>query len=431
MALNALLPSRAYRWNFTVMGLDLTLFVFGISFASVYGILPLFVHHLSGSNIALGAIPALRAANLLPPLFVAGFTERLSRKKPFVIGWTVVERLPYLILAIATPLLVRAHPLPLLWLLFAMIALSTLAGGVATPAWLDLISRMFPADWRGRFFGLSSALGGLLGVAGSAGAAYLLERYSWSTGSALCFACTFVCLAASFVFIALGREPPPAPVAAMTVAQERARADWRRIPRLLRADRNLCWYLLTIMLVTSASAAAAFYVVDAKRALGLSDATASLFGVLLLVASTVGSVFWGHIGDHYGHKRVVLIGALGTGGAALLALFARQPSAGAVGYCFVFILVGLGSSALQLVSLTFIVDFAPPTQRPTFIGLAMLTQAPFAFGAPVLAAFVADQRGYATVFALSALFGIAAALVVARCVRDPRIEHGFGHLHTD
>ncbi len=405
-----------------VMGLDLTLFVLGINFASVYGILPLFVHHLSASNLALGAIPALRAANLLPPLFVAGFTERLRHKKPFVIGWTVIERLPYLALAIATPLLATTRPLVLLWLLFAMIALSTLAGGVATPAWLDLIARMFPANWRGRFFGLSSALGGLLGVAGSAGAAFLLEHFGWSTGGALCFACTFLCLAISFVFISLGREPPPASPAASGPVRTAPHASWHRLPALVRADRNLRRYLLTIALVTCAGASAAFYVVDAKRALGLTDAAASLFAILLLVASTVGSVVWGYVGDHQGHKRVVVAGAACTGGAALIALLARQSWSGVVGYCLVFVLVGLGSSALQLASLTFIVDFAPPEQRPTFIGVAMLTQAPFAFGAPVLAAVIADRWGYGVVFTLTALLGILAALVVGRSVRDPRTD---------
>jgi len=416
---SALLPPRALRRNFVVMGLDLTLFVLGINFASVYGILPLFVHHLSSSNLALGAIPALRAANLLPPLFVAGLTERLPRKKPFVVAWTIVERLPYLALAVATPLLATTRPTALLWLLFAMIAVSTLAAGVATPAWLDLISRMFPPNWRGRFFGLSSALGGLLGVAGSAGAASLLGRFGWSAGGALCFACTFACLAVSFVFICLGREPltdsaPP------RSSHPTASASWRRFPALVRADGNLRAYLLAIALATCAGAAAAFYVVDAKRALGLSDAGASLFAVLLLVASTAGSVLWGYVGDHRGHRLVVVAGAACTGGAALVALVARHPWVGAPGYCAVFALVGLGSSALQLASLTFIVDFAPPGQRPTYIGVAMLAQAPFAFGAPVLAATVADWYGYGAVFALAAALGMLATMVVGWHVRDPR-----------
>jgi hypothetical protein len=45
-----LMPPRAYRWNYTVMGLDISLFVLALSFASTYGILPLFVSHLDDSN---------------------------------------------------------------------------------------------------------------------------------------------------------------------------------------------------------------------------------------------------------------------------------------------------------------------------------------------------------------------------------------------
>jgi catechol 2,3-dioxygenase-like lactoylglutathione lyase family enzyme len=41
------------------MGLDYSLFLCGLSFASVYGVLPLFVHHLTSSNLALGVIPRL------------------------------------------------------------------------------------------------------------------------------------------------------------------------------------------------------------------------------------------------------------------------------------------------------------------------------------------------------------------------------------
>jgi len=202
------LPPRAIRWNFTVMGLDISLFVFALSFASWYGVLPLFVSHLTASSLALGAIPALRSANSLPPLFVAGFTERLPRKKPFIVFVTIFERLPYLVLAVATPLLALTHPTALLWLLFVMLGLSTLTGGLVSAAWIDLLSRMLPADWRGRFFGYALAIGGLLGIVGSGLAALFLQSFSWYIAVTICFACAFACLVVSFMFIAVRRARP-------------------------------------------------------------------------------------------------------------------------------------------------------------------------------------------------------------------------------
>jgi MFS family permease len=168
--------------------------------------------------------------------------------------------------------------------------------------------------------------------------------------------------------------------------------------------------------------ATSFYTVDAKRSLHLTDAGAGLYAVVLLAASTIGNVLWGYVGDHHGHKRIVEGGAVCTGLAALLALLARDAPWGTVGYGVVFLLVGLASSAIQLASLTFIIDFAPAAQRPTYIGLATLAQAPFACGAPLLGGVIADRAGYPAVFILTAVLATAGALIVLLSIVDPRMR---------
>ena len=408
-------PPRRYRWNFAAMGLDYSLFLAGLSFASLYGVLPLFVQHLSASNLALAALPAVRAAGLLPPLLVAGLTERLPRKKPFVLGWSLVERLPYLVLAVATPLLATTRPRALLWLCFAMLALNTVAAGIATPGWLDLLARMLPDDWRGRFFGLWAALGGLLGVGGGAAAAALLGRFGWVAGMALCFACAAACLAASYLCLALGREPPAVPAGRPRAHDGPA---WRRWGGLLRDDRRLRWYLAALALLTSAGAATAFYIVDAKRTLGLTDGAASRYAIVLLAATTAGNLLWGYVGDHAGRQRVVLGAAGCTALAALLALASRETAWGIAGYAGVFALTGLAASGLQLALFTVIVDLAPPELRPTYVGLGNMTQAPFAFGAPLLAAMLADRGGYPPVFALAAGCALGGLLLARQGLGD-------------
>lgn len=105
--------------------------------------------------------------------------------------------------------------------------------------------------------------------------------------------------------------------------------------------------------------ATAFYDIAAKRWFGLSDTQAGLYAVLLLLATTVGNVLWGYLGDRYGHKRVVEAGALCTGLAALLAAVSHDPAWGPLGFGAVFALNGLGARALLLATLTFVTDFAP------------------------------------------------------------------------
>ncbi len=412
--LHALLPPPQYRRNYSLMGLDISLFVLALSFASTYGLLPLFVSHLSPSTMAVGAIPALRAVGMLPPIFVAGLTERLHRKQPFVLAMTIFERVPYLVLAIATPLLAMDHPLILFWLFCAMLALTTFAAGVAVPAWLDLIAKMIPISWRGRFFGHATALGGLLGIAGSAGAAALLEQYDWIIGVAICFGLAFVFLAFSFICLAFAREPledaPPDPM--------RADTAWRRLPAILHHDRNLRNYLIALLLVTAASPTTAFYIVDARRSLALSDGVAGLYATVLMASSTVGNLLWGYLGDRLGHKWVVVAGAICTGLAPLLAVITRTPGNGALGYGLVFLLAGLATSALQLTALTFIIDLAPADQRPTYYGLANAAQAPIAIAAPLLGAVLADSYGYVALFVLTALLSLLGALIVTQGVSN-------------
>jgi len=411
-----LLPARSYRWNFVVLGLDISLFTLALTFASAYGVLPLFAHHLTDSNVALGLIPAVRALGaLLPPILVAASVQRLRRRKPFVLAWTVLERLPYLALALLTPALAVAHPTLLLWIFFVLMAVGAGAGGVTAPAWLDLVARVLPDDWRGRFFGLWSALGSLLGLAGGALTAALLRLPDWPTGFALCFGCAFGCLIVSFVCLAVAREGPPAERAGTPTA-----TGWREYVALVRRDGAFAAYLAANGLVTLAGLATAFYAVDAKRALGLTDAGAGLYAVVLLAAALAGNLLWGYVGDHAGHRRVLEAGALCTGLAAGLAVASHAGAVGVILYGAAFALVGLGSSAVQLAALTVVLDFGAAEERAAYIGIASLAQVPFACVGPVLGGAVADRLGYGAIFVLSLLLGLTGAAFIRARVRDPR-----------
>jgi len=417
--LTTVVPERAYRWNFTVMGLDYSLFLLGLSFASAYGVMPLFVHHLTASNLALGLIATVRAiGSSLPPILIARRTERLRRKKPFLLVLTTFERLPYLVLAILTPLLAVTHPTALLWLFFAMIGIGTWFGGAGLPAWLDLIARMLPDDWRGRFFGFGAAFGGLLGIVGAGIATVILQRFAWPNNFAVCYACTAACLAVSFIFISIGREPAAIGAPVVHHADD---GYWRHLPALVRADGNFARYLVATALISAAGMAVSFYTVDAKQTLRLSDADAGIYAVVLLAASTLGYVAWGYLGDRIGHKRVIEGGAVCTALAALIALLVRQSTLGITGFGLVFVLAGLATSGIQLAALTFVIDFAPVEQRPTYVGLANLAAVPFAAGAPLIGGIIADHAGYPIVFALTLLLALGATLIVWRGVVDPRV----------
>jgi MFS family permease len=446
------------RWNFVVLGADVAFFTFALNIASAYVVLPLFVHHLTADNTAVALIIALRALGLYgPQLLVAPLVERRRHALPLILRLTVLERVPYLALALATVLFADSHPNWLLVFFFVMILLALGGGGLTFPAWLDLIARAMPKNWLGRFLGFWQGLGGFFGIGGAALAAFVLAHVKWPFNFALCFLLTFVAMAISFVLLALGREPPRTLVGedetpnarelpAADVAQSHSESvreepdaslpsgpsSGTPIPAeaeasirparmgalwaLLREDGNLRRLLITNALGGFATMAAALFAISAINLGGLSTAEAGAEATVLALASAGGYFLWGPLGDALGHKLVLACGAACAGLAALLAVWAH----GVVPYALIFLLMGLNLSATFIAGLTFIAEFGPEVKRPTYSALSSVAFAPFAVGTPLLAGWLADVWGYQPVFILSALAGALTALCFVFWVPDPR-----------
>jgi MFS family permease len=416
-------------WNFVVFGGDIAVFSLGLAISSQYTVLPLFVHHLTANNVAVALIPAIRALGLYgPQLTVAAAVERRRRALPFILGWTILERVPYLVLALGALWLAGAHDGLLLALFFVMIFAALFGGGVTYPAWLDMIARAIPRHWLGRFMGLWVGLGGLLGIGGAAIAAALLARVAWPLNFALCFALTFAAMVVSYVLLALGREPerivhaPERAVATHPSLRSRWLAQRQRTRRaaddlwgLVRADVALRRLLVSNALVGIATMANALFAVAALRLGGLGDAGVAAESTVLFVANTAGNFLWGAVGDRFGHRVVLVWSAACIAATALVALGAH----GFGPYALVFALLGLNLAGVQLAGFTLIPQYGPEARRPTYVALASVGYAPFVIGAPIVGGLLADARGYAPVFALTALVGVAAAAAFQFWVPDP------------
>ncbi len=426
-------PANA-RWNFVVLGADIALFTLGLSISSAYTVLPLFVHHLTSNNEVVALIPAVRALGIYgPQLFVAPAVERQRHTLPFLLRATILERVPFLVLALMAVWFASRAPGLLLAFFFTMIFLATFGSGLTYPAWLDLIARVIPSDWRGRFLGFWSGLGGLLGVGGGAIAAIFLAQVAWPLNFALCFLLTFASFVLSFVLLALGRESPrvlraqdgstshsgalPSGAIEKTGSDRRSFShEMRDIWQLLHGDSGLQRLIVANALAGMATMAAALFAVAAIRRGGLSDPQVGIESTVLFVAMTAGNFLWGTIGDRFGHRAVLMSGSLCAALAALVALGAHSFWA----YALVFLLLGLNVSASGLAGLTFIAEFGPEIRRPTYIALASVAYAPFAIGAPMLGGLLADAWGYPPVFIISGIVGLLASAAFQFWVPEPR-----------
>ncbi len=423
MAASTAERDRHFRRNFATMGIDIAFFTLGMNISSAYVVLPLFVHHLSSSNLAAAMVPAVRALGIFgTQLLIAGYVEGLRRTKPILLAVTTLERLPFLILAGAALLLAGTHPIWLLVLFFLLILTQTLGSGLSMTPWLDLVARAIPDNWRGRFFGLSTGLGGLLGLGGAALATLILSTpaIGYPANFALCFTLTFSMMVISFVWLSLTREPRrvPRPHAQRAERRTTGESGPRGWLRIIRQDKGFRMLLIANAIAGASMLAVGLYAIAAKNVAHLTDAQVSIQNTVLVASSTASYFLLGVLGDRFGHRLVLEIGAVAGGLAGLLALLAHGPFL----YAGVFLLTGVSLSATLLASFSFVIEFGPPEARPTYIALSSLCYAPFTTFSPILGGWLADRLGYAPPFILAAGLGLTAALFYRLRVPDPRID---------
>jgi MFS family permease len=396
------------------LGADYALFGVGLSFASQSTILPAFAAYLGAPNVVIGAIPAVMTLGwFLPSLFAAGHTETLARKLPFVLRYSVWERVPFAVLALAAFFLADRAPAMTLALVLLMLLVITGVGGVLMPAWMDIIGRLIPITARGRFFAFANLAAGAGGFAGSFATASILAAVPAPASYGACFIGAAVCMALSYAALAVVREP------ATTGRSEAVtlRAYLARIPALLGRDPNLAWFLAARAFAVIGSMAGGFYTVHAIRAWDTPAAQAGVFTTLLFLGQMAGNAVFGWLADRRGHLLVIMMGLAATLAGNLVAITA--PTLGAFGV--VFVMMGAQIAAMNVSTLNVMLEFAPVLEeRPTYIGLGTTLMAPIAFGAPLAAGLLADAFGFTSVFVVAALAASVALGLLLTRVRDPR-----------
>jgi len=402
------------RHNLAALGADYALFVVGLAFASQSTILPAFAAYLGASNVAIGAIPAVMTLGwFLPSLFAAGHTETLAQKLPFVLRYTVWERVPFAVLALAAFFLADLSPALALGLMLLMLLVTTGVGGVLMPAWMDVIGRAIPVTLRGRFFAFANLAASAGGLAGSVATASILAAVPAPASYGVCFVFAAVCMALSYGALVVVREP----AAGASAPAVPLREYLSRIPALLGRDRNLAWFLAARAFAVVGSIGGGFYTVYALGTWGAPAAQVGVFTTLLFVGQMVGNAVLGWLADRRGHRLVIMLGLGATFAGNLVAVAA--PTLGAFGV--VFVMMGIQIAAMNVSNLNVMLEFAPvPGEQPTYIGLGTTLLAPIAFGAPLAAGLLADAFGFTAVFVVAAVaVGAALGLLLAR-VRDPR-----------
>jgi MFS family permease len=404
----------SFRRNFLANAADVSTWMFGNSFVSVYTILPVFASTLTSSPIVIGLIPAIKDAGwFLPQLFLAPKVERSPRQLPAVMLLGAIERLPYLALAFAALWLpsLPQNTAVLIFLLL-MIWISVTSGLVALP-WQELIARLIPVSHRGRFWGFATVIGSLMGVIGAAIAGIILARVVYSLNYALCFLIGFLSFAVGFAFLTMNREPD---LSSTISPPSRKRSSWGRIKTVMGENKNFRNFLTSQGMTYLGSMAFGFVAVYSIQRFNLPDASAAIFTVILIGGGAVGFALWGFAGDRLGYKLVLIYSGLcWVLGLTLLII------ASSVVWVFpAFAFMSIANSGHFIGDINIVMEFSSISERPTYIGLARTLTGPVLLIAPILAGAIVQIRSYQTMFAVSIFFSVIGLILLVKLVVEPR-----------
>lgn len=406
---------RHARRNFVANLSVMAFFQFGMSFVFGSTVLSLYASYLTESSVLIGLIPAMQpVAYSLPQLLLARQIQHFPRHKPFLVRLGIMERLPYLFVALSIFLWPNAPS----WLAFSLLLLSFLvgngSGGIMSPAWKSLLAKLIPVRRRGLMFGLSNALGGLLGILGGAMSSYVLERYAYPYSFGICFAMATMALMLSYAAMLMNREPARHSESEKVSAQE----YWRKLPTVLRQNRNFTRYLFSRSIIILGTMAASFYILFAKDSFGVSDAVAGELTMAALIGQTISTPVLGWLADRRGHKWLTEVGSA----ISVLALAILLLSPTRLLMYPVFMLVNMGRSARMISGNSIVMEFSSPEELATYSALAGSVLALPVLVAPLLGGLLVDVLGYRPLFGVALFFALTGWASMHWSVREPRHE---------
>lgn len=404
---------KTYKHNLFFNLLDGATFGFGFGFASFSTVLPLFVSTMTSSALLIGLIPAIHNVGWqFPQLMTANRINRMERTKPYVMGMTTNERLPYLMIGIIALLLPKIGFKWGLILTFICLIWQGLGAGLTANAWQILISKVIPADSLATFLGSQSALSNLLSSVSAVLAGIVLERVGSPYGFAICLFAAFFAYVLSWFCLNQTIEAP------RFVAPEMQKQPsiWKNISHILKTDQIFRNFLIGRFLWQFGMMAFAFYTVFAVKKIGMNTLTVGIMTSILMVTQTIANPVLGWLADHWSRKWVLVIGGFCTVLSAAFAAIITQPG----WFVVVFILCGIANVAFWTIGMTLALEFGNDAEKPVYVGMSNTLIAPATILAPLLGGLLADSFNYITTFHVSIVFGLITLALLTFFVKDPK-----------
>jgi len=408
---------KHFKRNFFANIMDSGFWFFGDSFVAAYTIMPVFISTLTDSPILIGLIPALEGAGwFLPQVFLARHLEGKNRRLPLVIKLGILERLPFLLLAIAAFFILKFDRTIAITLFFLFYVIKTFSSGLVALPWQELIATVIPVSHRGRFFGLSMILGKVMGMAGALITGVLLTSVSYPSNYAYMFVLGFIGVTISFIFVNLNIEPE---IERSVSPINKELNLWNRMGKILSADKNFLHFLINRGVTFLGLMSLGFITVYGIHKFNLPLYHSAIFTLVMLVAEIIGFAIWGSYGDVYGYKKILEFSNLFLILGLIIILFVNT----VWGLYLAFGIISFSHAGEFIADQNIAMEFSSENDRPTYIGMSKTLTGPFLLIAPILGGGIVNFWGYQNMFLISLIISIIAYGTIRFLVEEPRLSN--------
>lgn len=422
-----LLPSQRQR-NFRLGVINGILFTLGEALIDANLVLALFVRDLGGSQAMVGLLPSLKNGGfLLPQLLVAGRIEGMPRKLPLY-RRTALGRVAAFVLLTVTVFSAAWLGGPLaLTLLAITYTIYSLTGGSSSLAFQDIVAKAIPPRRRGAFFSYRQLFGGLLAffVAGPIVRA-ALERGNlpFPINYGLLGIAALIAISLGLLAFSLIDEPP----LTQPTTQHSLRETLRAAPRLFRHDLDFRRFIAARLWSRVGAIADPFYIVYAREVLQIPPRYVGIYLAVRVLTAALSNLYWGRVADQQGNRKLLVLTSSIVVLVPLMALLlpaVAAPGSTALAWLFglVFLLIGLSIDGSGIAGSIYLLEIAPESERPTYIGIANTALGIVTF-LPVLGGLLLSKlnNNYPLLFSIGIMFSLVslAATLRLREVRQVR-----------
>ncbi len=318
----------------------------------------------SGSGISGMLVPLKNLGSLLPQLAVSGAIRKFPVRKYF---WGIpafVQAFLVLIMGLAFAML---EGIQLGITIVVLLLLFSIASGVSSVAFKDVMAKTIPKGSRGRLLAWRATGGGILTLL--FGLALYFYVTSWDTMSIILLlvgAAALLWILAGLFFLLISEEP------GATEGGRTALQEFKSGIHFLKEDTNLRYFVLARAFLMAIPLAQPFFVIIGKETTQARMTGLGIFVIASGIAAMVSSPFWGMFADRSSRKLMLLIAVFGIVNCGLVMGFMYLDTSLQTIYLFapLILLNMMAHGGARLSRKTYMTDFAPEKERPLYIALS-------------------------------------------------------------